>query len=289
MPKVDIDYSNTIIYKIFCKDPLITDVYVGHTTNFVQRKYAHKQTCNNIKSPCYNLKLYKTIRSNGNWTNWNMVIVNFYNCKNQFEARQKEQEYFIEFKATLNSVEPLPQKNINMLPINLPPIPTIILPINPTTIKSTIQCKIPQSKFKYYCETCNYDTSKKCNFDSHLLSVKHNQSIVEKSTYHCKQCIKTYKDNSGLWRHNNKTHPENTTSCFQCSCGKEYKHRQGLFVHKKKCSKKKDTYISDKEIINLLIKENSDFKNMILEVVKLVQPTNNTINNKQFQSTNILE
>ena len=46
MPKVDIDYSNTIIYKIVCVDPLIKDLYIGHTTNFVQRKYAHKQTCN---------------------------------------------------------------------------------------------------------------------------------------------------------------------------------------------------------------------------------------------------
>ena len=102
MPKVEIDYSNTIIYKIICKDPLITDAYVGHTTNFVQRKYAHKQACNNIKSLCYNLKLYKTIRENGNWCNWEMTIVNFYNCKDHLEARQKEQEYFISLNATLN-------------------------------------------------------------------------------------------------------------------------------------------------------------------------------------------
>jgi hypothetical protein len=98
MPKVEIDYSNTVIYKIVCKDPLIadvSDVYVGHTTNFVQRKYAHKQTCNNIKSPCYNLKLYKTIRDNGNWANWDMTIINNYNCKDHLEAKQKEQEHLL--------------------------------------------------------------------------------------------------------------------------------------------------------------------------------------------------
>ncbi len=39
-----------------------------------------------------------------------MSIVNFYNCKNQLEARQKEQEYFISLGATLNSVEPLSSK-----------------------------------------------------------------------------------------------------------------------------------------------------------------------------------
>ena len=47
MPKVEIDYSNTIIYKISCKDIAIKEVYVGHTTNFVQRKHTHKQSCIN--------------------------------------------------------------------------------------------------------------------------------------------------------------------------------------------------------------------------------------------------
>ena len=41
MPRVEIDYSNTIIYKISCKDTSITDIYVGHTTNFIQRKHTH--------------------------------------------------------------------------------------------------------------------------------------------------------------------------------------------------------------------------------------------------------
>ena len=49
MPKVEIDYSNTIFYKIFCKNPEIIDLYVGHTTNFVQRKHGHKQNCINTR------------------------------------------------------------------------------------------------------------------------------------------------------------------------------------------------------------------------------------------------
>ena len=105
MPKVEIDYSNTIIYKITCKDPLITDLYIGQTTNFVQRKHTHKQACNNIKSQIYNLKLYKTIRDNGNWSNWNMTQVAVYNCKDSFEAKQKEQEYLISLNATLNNMD----------------------------------------------------------------------------------------------------------------------------------------------------------------------------------------
>ena len=50
MPKTDVDYSNTIIYKICCKDESITDVYVGHTTNFIQRKYSHKISCSNLNN-----------------------------------------------------------------------------------------------------------------------------------------------------------------------------------------------------------------------------------------------
>ena len=50
MPKNDIDYLKTIIYKIVCKDLNITDFYVGHTTNFIKRKATHKTACNNINN-----------------------------------------------------------------------------------------------------------------------------------------------------------------------------------------------------------------------------------------------
>ena len=49
MPKHVIDYSNTIFYKIYCKDERIKELYIGHTTNFVQRKYGHKRACTNDK------------------------------------------------------------------------------------------------------------------------------------------------------------------------------------------------------------------------------------------------
>ena len=90
MPKDIIDYSQTIIYKIYCKDATITDVYIGHTTNFIKRKYQHKICCNgNTK-----LKIYETIRSNGGWENWDMVEIAKYNCKDATEARIKEQEHY---------------------------------------------------------------------------------------------------------------------------------------------------------------------------------------------------
>ena len=76
MPKEEIDYSNTIIYKIVCKNPNINDVYVGHTTNFIQRKYSHKIACNSITN---NIKIYNIIRENGGWDNWDMIEIAKYN------------------------------------------------------------------------------------------------------------------------------------------------------------------------------------------------------------------
>ena len=55
MPKKEIDYQNTIIYKIVCNDLNVKDVYVGHTTDFTKRKSHHKSSCNNHNSKVHNL------------------------------------------------------------------------------------------------------------------------------------------------------------------------------------------------------------------------------------------
>ena len=55
MPKIPIDYSKTIIYKIICNDDP-NFLYVGSTTNYVKRKQQHKSTCSNEKDKNYNLK-----------------------------------------------------------------------------------------------------------------------------------------------------------------------------------------------------------------------------------------
>ena len=84
MPKLGVDYSNTIIYKIECKDKRITEFYIGHTTNFIKRKYQHKTSCNT--STNLKLQIYKTIIDNGGWDNWEMIELAKYDCKNSKEA-----------------------------------------------------------------------------------------------------------------------------------------------------------------------------------------------------------
>ena len=96
MPKIKIDYSNTIFYKICCKD--VADLYIGHTTNFVQRKHSHKQGCTNIKSSTYNCRLYTFIRNNGGWDNWHMEIIAFHECNDLMSAKKYEQYYFEKYK-----------------------------------------------------------------------------------------------------------------------------------------------------------------------------------------------
>ena len=101
MPKKNVDYSNTIIYKICCKDECITDVYVGHTTNFIQRKYAHKQSCNNVDNT---LKIYNVIRSNGGWDNWIMRPIEKFNGNDRGDALIREQYWIDTKKSDLNQV-----------------------------------------------------------------------------------------------------------------------------------------------------------------------------------------
>ena len=129
-----------------------------------------------------------------------------------------------------------------------------------------------QSKIcsKYYCKSCDYNTSKKSSYTEHLLSRKHQKSMIFNQNlpkicpqYVCKFCNKKYKDNSGLWRHKKKCN-DNINSFGNENANSELEEP------------------TDKQLIMLLIKENGDLKNMMMEVIK--NGTHNTTNshNKSF-------
>jgi hypothetical protein len=103
MPKKPIDYSNCCIYKIehIENESLI---YVGHTTNFKQRKAEHKNTCNNEKHTRFNLKLYTMIRENGGWEMFVMIEIEKYPCNDKREADKRENELMKELKASMNKI-----------------------------------------------------------------------------------------------------------------------------------------------------------------------------------------
>ncbi len=122
-----------------------------------------------------------------------------------------------------------------------------------------------KGQYEMYCENCDFICSKKYNWDRHILTSKH-----QKST--------NFNNFGAIWGKN---------EIFTCeNCGKEYKDRTGLWKHSKLCNNKSEC--TDKELIMLLIKENSEFKNMMMKVIENgtnnINHSNNTTNshNKAF-------
>ena len=95
MPK-QINYQNTIIYKIVCNDSNVQDVYICHTTDFTKRKAYHKRVCTNPNAKGHNfLLIYNTIRNNGGWENWSMIeIEKFQDCNDINEARARVKYWY---------------------------------------------------------------------------------------------------------------------------------------------------------------------------------------------------
>jgi group I intron endonuclease len=98
MPKTNIKYENSIIYKITCKDENCKDVYVGQTCDLIRRKYAHKQQSNKK-----DMFLYKVINDNGGWDNWNMEVIEKYLAKSKQDILDREQYWINTLQANLNT------------------------------------------------------------------------------------------------------------------------------------------------------------------------------------------
>ena len=96
------NYQESSIYKLCCKDTTITDIYIGSTTNFRRRKCAHKNSCNKEGNTHYNTKVYKGIRNNGGWDNWDMIQIKEVSCNNKKELNAIEREFIEKLKPTLN-------------------------------------------------------------------------------------------------------------------------------------------------------------------------------------------
>ena len=102
MPRKEIDYSKTVIYKIVCNNLNVKDVYVGHTTGFTKRKASHKGVLNCPNHHSYNLKVYTTIRDNGGWENWTMIEIEKYPCNDKNEACSRERHFYELLNANMN-------------------------------------------------------------------------------------------------------------------------------------------------------------------------------------------
>jgi hypothetical protein len=143
---------------------------------------------------------------------------------------------------------------------------------------------------KYFCEKCDYITCKKCNYDKHILSRKHENSTnnnqkVAKSSHECNICNKCFNDRAGLWRHKKK--------CSIVNHDETQQHSSPVISSHSSSDDMQMTLILE------LVKQNQEFKDMLMqqsnqmmeqnktmiEVAKNSQ-VNNTINNISNSNNN---
>lgn len=101
-----VNYQNSFIYKLCCKNTTIEDIYIGSTTNFKERKRAHKTNCNNENNRNYNINVYKFIRNHGGFNNWDMILIEKVKCNDKMELCKIEREYIEKSEKNLNSCIP---------------------------------------------------------------------------------------------------------------------------------------------------------------------------------------
>ena len=122
----------------------------------------------------------------------------------------------------------------------------------------------------YNCDICDFISCNRKDYNRHVATVKHQKrtsstninSFTQKNPnqFICNKCNKCYKERSGLWRHNQTCTPITTNTDTS------------------------NNYVVDKELVMLLIKENSELKNLMMEVIK--NGTHNTTNNNTNNHTN---
>jgi hypothetical protein len=133
----------------------------------------------------------------------------------------------------------------------------------------------------FYCDKCDYKCFKKYNYNRHILTDKHKK-------IHSGYILDTFLEQNEQKEQCYLYH----TIKYKCECGKHYKYSQGLSKHKKTCNKsisqdnEPEEQTTDKDLIMLLIKENSELKNMVLEVCQKIQPLTNTVNSHNTNSHN---
>jgi len=137
-----------------------------------------------------------------------------------------------------------------------------------------IQMEKCQNMPKYHCINCDFKCSKMSNYNKHISSRKHkNNGILE-----------TLETNGNISEsENNKTNVISvmlTTNVLSCNvCNKQYKTRSGLWKHSQICGLKLNcdiNTISDEKKVSMkekgdvgvimsILKDNQEFKNMMIE------------------------
>jgi len=115
--------------------------------------------------------------------------------------------------------------------------------------------KDPKQAEKFHCEKCDFNTSKRRNYEKHLLTRKH--------------------QNNDKMMTNDDTEK---SSLYLCDCGKVYRHRQGLHFHKKTCAQSQSEPVDTTPTENMIVlqieehpeqpSEVSVLTSLVMEIVK---------------------
>jgi len=127
--------------------------------------------------------------------------------------------------------------------------------------------KSPKNPLKFECKKCTYVTSNKKDYNKHLTTAKHKKitTLTEKipkipNTFICELCDKQYKSRTGLWLHQKK-----------CVSKQEYVDDDQEEPSKETANK--SPIIPDMNVFINLLKQNQEFKELMMEQSKQIQET----------------
>jgi hypothetical protein len=131
----------------------------------------------------------------------------------------------------------------------------------------------------FNCDICDFVSCNKKDYRRHIMTPKHQNTA------------KILQNTDVFTPKNPKKTPDDLSYCFNCDCGKSYKHRQSLFNHIKNYPNHQyiNTKLNESELILTLLNQNNQLQNQILDLCKernslAINNTNGHINshNKTF-------
>ena len=97
--------ESAIVYKLYCIDEKINDIFIGSGSSLKQIESKHKNACQKWTNTEYNKKVHQFIRENGDWSQWKIKIVRQYKNIDRYELMTKTKKYVIKYKPSLNEKE----------------------------------------------------------------------------------------------------------------------------------------------------------------------------------------
>jgi hypothetical protein len=127
--------------------------------------------------------------------------------------------------------------------------------------------KMPKNAEKIECQNCSFICYKQSNYDKHLLTAKHkNRTILNNLE---------------------QKMPKNAKQLFLCDCGKKYTARNSFWYHKQKCNITQENIdenideikgdLTDSNVILHILKQNDEFKQLIVEQNKTILEQNSKL------------